>query len=251
VGSVVGVLSATDPEGGTVSYAIAGDADGRFEIVGSQLRLKAGLDYESAASHAVSVTASDAGGNTSTKAFVIDVTDVLEPTIAGDSGKDNLKGTKGADIIFGGGGKDKILGGKGHDTLLGGAGKDTIDGGKGNDILVGGAGKDVLKGGKGADTFVFEFASDSTPKGKGRDEILDFSRKQGDRIDVSAIDPPTDDGAFDYIGKTKFGGEAGELRWQKKGGGTLISADIDGDGKADFAVSLAKAISLKEADFIL
>jgi hypothetical protein len=88
-------------------------------------------------------------------------------------------------------------------------------------------------------------------KGSGRDVIQDFNRKQGDKIDVSAIDPFNDSGAFDYIGKAKFSGEAGELRYEKKGGKTLISGDIDGDGKADFAIQLSKAMGMKEADFIL
>ncbi len=269
IGSVVAVLSANDPEGGAVTYALSADADQKFEIVGDQLRLKAGLDFETKSSHEIAVTVSDAGGNTSTKTFTIEVTDVLEPTIAGKEGKDKIKGTKGDDVIFGyggkdklkggkgddildgGAGKDKLVGGKGDDTLIGGAGKDKLNGGKGDDILIGGAGKDVLKGGKGADTFVFQFASDSTVKGKGRDVIQDFNRKQGDKIDLSAIDPLNDSGAFDYIGKSKFSGEAGELHYQKKGGKTLISGDIDGDGKADFAIQLSKAMNMKEADFIL
>jgi len=232
-GTVVGVLSATDPEGGAVSFSLTDDAGGRFEVIGNELRVKAALDYETATTHEILVRVSDANGNTSTKSFVVDVTDVLEATIAGDGGKNSLKG------------------GKGSDVLDGGAGRDKLDGGKGDDILVGGAGKDVLKGGKGADVFVFQFASDSTVKGKGRDTILDFKRKDGDKIDLSAIDPLNDSGAFDYIGKAKFSGEAGELRWQKKSGSTLVTADIDGDGKADFAIALAKAMSLKEADFIL
>lgn len=232
-GTVVGVLSATDPEGDAVGFSLTDDAGGRFEVVGNELRVKAALDYETATTHEILVRVSDANGNTSTKSFVVDVTDVLEATIAGDGGNNSLKG------------------GKGSDVLDGGAGKDKLDGGKGDDILIGGAGKDVLKGGKGADVFVFQFAADSTVKGKGRDTILDFKRKDGDTIDLSAIDPLNDSGAFDYIGKAKFSGEAGELRWQKKSGGTLITADIDGDGKADFAIALAKAMSLKEADFIL
>jgi len=269
IGSIVGVLSASDPEGGAVSFTLSADADGKFEVVGNQLRLKAGLDFETRTSHEIAVTVSDEGGNTSTKTFVIAVEDVLEPTIAGKDGKDKLKGTKGDDVIFGLGGKDVLKGGNGNDildggagkdvlkgqngndTLIGGAGKDKLDGGKGDDVLIGGAGKDVLKGGKGADTFVFELASDSTVKGNGRDIIKDFSRKQGDKIDVSAIDPLNDSGTFHYIGKAKFSGEAGELGYAKKGGKTLISGDLDGDGKADFSVALSKAMNMKEADFIL
>ncbi len=265
VDTVVGVVSATDPEGGTLSFAISGDDAGKFRLVGNELRLKAGVDYETATSHAVSITVTDEGGNTATKTFVIDVIDYDEGTsgkdkikgtkgddlIAGLGGKDVLKGGNGNDVLDGGAGNDVLKGGNGNDTLIGGPGKDKLDGGKGDDILVGGAGKDVLKGGKGADVFVFQFASDSTVKAKGRDIIKDFSRKQGDKIDVSGIDPFNQSGAFDYIGKAKFSGEAGELRYVKKGGKTLISGDVDGDGKADFAIALSKAMTMKEADFIL
>lgn len=122
---------------------------------------------------------------------------------------------------------------------------------KGNDVVVGGAGKDKLKGGKGADAFVFEFASDSGGSPKGSDLIQDFKRGQGDRIDLSAIDPHNSAGTFAFIGKKKFSGEAGELRWQKKGSKTVASGDIDGDGAPDIAIMVAKAGAMKAADFIL
>jgi Ca2+-binding RTX toxin-like protein len=247
IGTVVGVVTASDPEGGPLTYALGGAAADLFEMVGNEIRVKSGLDFETAESHDLKVTVTDEAGNSASKTFVIAVTDVEE----GGQGKDKFKGTKGDDLFAGLGGKDVIKGGKGNDILDGGAGRDRLDGGKGDDILIGGAGKDVLKGGKGADTFVFQFASDSTAKGKGRDTILDFKRKDGDKIDLSAIDPLNDTGTFEYIGKAKFSGEAGELRWQKKSGSTLITADIDGDGKADFSIALAKAMAMKEADFIL
>jgi hypothetical protein len=231
VGAVVGVLSSTDPDGDALSYALTDDAGGRFGLVTeggvTRVVVAGALDYETATSHDVTVKVSDGKGGETSGTFTIAVTDVLESTVKGG------KGTKGADIIVGGGGNNRI------------------DGGKGDDIIAGGAGRDVLKGGKGADTFVFQFASDSTAKARGRDLIKDFSRKQGDKIDVSAIDPLNDDGVFDFIGKKKFGKEAGELRSVKQGGQTVIYGDFDGDGKADFSIGLAKAMTLKEADFIL
>jgi Ca2+-binding RTX toxin-like protein len=51
--------------------------------------------------------------------------------------------------------------------------------GTGNDKLYGGAGKDTLTGGKGADIFVFDTAPAS------RDTITDFSRTDGDKIQLS------------------------------------------------------------------
>ena len=158
------------------------------------------------------------------------------------------------DSILGSDGKDTYKTGIGDDDVSGGAGRDVLKGGAGDDVLDGGAGADKLYGGKGADTFVFTVVADSTVKAAGRDVIFDFSRSQGDKIDLQAIDADValdGDQAFAFIGRKSFSGEAGELRYEKKNGDTLISADIDGDGKADFAIRLDSAINLQGGDFIL
>jgi Ca2+-binding RTX toxin-like protein len=77
VGTVVGTLSAVDPDGGTLSFALASSSD-KFEIVGNELRLKAGLNFEAAASHQVTVRVTDSYGSTTDKAFTIGVSDVNE-----------------------------------------------------------------------------------------------------------------------------------------------------------------------------
>ncbi len=82
-------------------------------------------------------------------------------TRVGAAGKDDLRGTKRADVIVGlggddtiralagndlvcaGKGRDKVLGGPGKDRLLGEGGVDTLRGGPGKDKLVGGPGKDL------------------------------------------------------------------------------------------------------------
>ncbi len=65
-------------------------------------------------------------------------------------------------------------------------GRDTLDGGSGADILVGGGSADVLVGGLGGDTFRFDHINDL---GVGHcDVIRDFSRTEGDRIDLRGID---------------------------------------------------------------
>ena len=132
-------------------------------------------------------------------------------------------------------------------------GANAIIGNAGANRLTGGLGKDSLEGRGGADIFVFLSAADSTVKAKGRDTVADFSRKEGDRIDLSAIDADStlaEDQAFDFIGKARFSKEAGELRFEKSGKTTLLSGDIDGDGKADFAILFDGKINIKEADFI-
>lgn len=161
------------------------------------------------------------------------------------SGNDAVIGTQYADYLFGG---------AGDDTVAGGVGNDVIEGNTGNDLLYGGKGADKLAGGTGADTFVFKSTTDSTVAASGRDTISDFSRVQNDKIGLSAIDANTKvegNQAFSFIGTEKFHGAAGELRYEKVGGDTLIHGDVNGDGKADFSLLVDAAIDFRAGDFIL
>ena len=95
-GTVVATLGATDPDAGsTFTYTLSSDPSGKFEIVGDEIRLKAGasLDYESATSHQVNVTVTDAGGLTRTETVNIAVTNQNEAptdiTVAGGSVAEN------------------------------------------------------------------------------------------------------------------------------------------------------------------
>ncbi len=78
-GTLVGNLSSTDPDAGnTFTYSLVGGATSKFQIVGSQLQVKAGanLDYETATSQSVTVRTTDQGGLTYDKAFTISITNV-------------------------------------------------------------------------------------------------------------------------------------------------------------------------------
>ena len=57
VGTVVGTLSAKDPEGGAVSYSLSSNPGGIFKIVDNKLQLAKAVDYETAKLHAVTVVA--------------------------------------------------------------------------------------------------------------------------------------------------------------------------------------------------
>ena len=77
-------ISATDPEGGAVSYRLAsGDDAGSFAVVSSsgQLRTRAGAtyDYEVKNRYSVTVEADDRNGGTATIGVTIHVDDVEEP----------------------------------------------------------------------------------------------------------------------------------------------------------------------------
>lgn len=173
-------------------------------------------------------------------------------TLVGGAGKDVLDGGAGNDRLDGGGGNDQLIGGAGNDLLLGGAGNDVLTGGRGADKLAGGGGADVLTGGAGNDVFIFKSIKESTVKANGRDTIIDFAR--GDRIDVSSIDANTlrkGDQDFDFIGRDGFSKTAGELRFERSKGDTFVYGDVNGDGRADFAIRLDDDLNLREADFVI
>ncbi len=174
--------------------------------------------------------------------------------VEGRGGNDNLKGAGGNDRLDGGTGDDKLYGGAGDDALVGGAGRDQLLGGAGKDTLYGGVDRDALYGGKGSDTFVFKSASDLVTAKTKTDTIFDFSRTERDLIDIKSIDAlSTKSGnqAFSFIGTEKFSKSAGELRYSKEKADTYVYGDINGDGKADFAIHIDSIVNLKAGDFIL
>ena len=143
-GTVVGLLSAFDPDAGqSFSFHMS---DERFEIVGNQLRVKEGLkiDFEQARSHQVTVTVLDQGGLAYAETLTLAVADVRVEKTSGSRGHDVIKAGKYNDVLGGGLGNDKLYGGNGKDKLSGGVGNDKLWGGGGNDILTGGAGKDFF-----------------------------------------------------------------------------------------------------------
>ncbi len=204
-GTVVAVLTASDADGDSLTYALT-DADGNpvsdsnFEIIGNEVRVREGadLDYETAASHGLFVTASDTFETSAPQAITVTVNDVAEAivlsdggvafadigvtetsvtggsgqdTITGTSGDDNLIGGDGYDILTGGAGDDSLSGGSGYDTLDGGAGNDTLSGGFAHDVLVGGDGSDMLDGGDWSDTIQGDAGNDTLIGDRGADSL--------------------------------------------------------------------------------
>ena len=128
-GTVVGSLSATDPDtGDSFTYSLTDDAGGLFSIDGNELKVADGatLDFESAQYHDVTVQVTDAGGNNYSEVISLNVNDVPGQTINGTAGDDTLLGTSEDDILDGGDGDDTLQGGSGDDTLHGGAGNDNF-----------------------------------------------------------------------------------------------------------------------------
>lgn len=164
-------------------------------------------------------------------------------TLTGNGAANTLNGLDGNDMLFGNGGNDVLAGGEGNDFLRGG---------DGDDQLTGGAGVDQLQGGAGADRFLFDDGDTGATFATG-DTVQDFSRAQGDRIDLSAVDAITgggDDG-FTFIGGGAFTGVAGELRVVTSGTNQFVQGDLDGNGTADLFITVAGAAPLVAADFVL
>ncbi|UWQ30621.1 Calx-beta domain-containing protein [Leisingera sp. M523] len=156
--------------------------------------------------------------------------------IYGRGGSDKLNGRGGADWLDGGTGNDTLTGGSGGDTLLGKSGNDRLHGGKGGDSLTGGKGADDLTGGKGADVFVF-YSGDSGTGPNKRDTVTDFSRKQGDKADLSEIDGDRDaSGVQDlmWIGRDAEFSGAGEVRFDTAR--SLLEINLDGDPAAEMRI---------------
>ncbi len=150
---------------------------------------------------------------------------------------------------------DTITGGWAGSVIEGGRGADVILGRDGDDRLVGGAAADRVTGGGGADRFVFEALGDFA-RGAVLDRILDFARAEGDRIDLSAIDPDAGaagDQKFTFIGGAAFsGGAAYELRVSGSvAAGFLVEGDADRDGAADVAFVVMSGVGLVKGDFVL
>ena len=162
------------------------------------------------------------------------------------------------------------------DFLYGGAERDHLYGEAGDDVLAGGAGVDVLWGGTGADTFVFGTASVVDTGGPTErrtlstetDSVRDFSQDQGDRLDLRELKEhdlfrlstkPGD--KLDFIGTNQFTSNVkGQVRYTWAGEDTTtnerddytqVTADLNGDGDADFQVTLLGHVTLTDADLLL
>ncbi|MDI7861193.1 hypothetical protein MRS76_04430 [Rhizobiaceae bacterium n13] len=200
----------------------------------------------------------------------------LADRLTGSAADEQFMGLAGADTINGGAGYDwlrydsdrryggdngiaanltagRIRDGFGHvdtvsgiEEVRGTIHNDRFIGSDKSDTFEGLAGKDFYDGKGGADVFDFR-APEEAGIGASRDVIANFSRAEGDRIDVgdmSAFD-------FKFRGTAAFSGDHPEVRYVHAGGNTIVAGDVDEDGKADFQIELRGIIDLKAWDFIL
>jgi hypothetical protein len=149
---------------------------------------------------------------------------------------------------------NSMLGSTAANALTGLGGNDTIDGGLGNDTITGGAGKDVNTGSGGADRIDYNALSDSPFAFAQRDAVTTFAH--GDKIDLSTIDANTTiSGNQGFAFVPAFTHHAGQLQWDQVAATSwFVSADVNGDAVADFALNIYTPASfgqLQPWDFIL
>jgi Ca2+-binding RTX toxin-like protein len=128
----------------------------------------------------------------------------------------------------------------------------TIYGNAQANVITGGGGADIMKGGSGSDRYVFNSIYDSKA-GIEHDSILGFSHGF-DKLDLSKIDANgkgAGNGSFRFIGASGFHGSAGELHIVKEAGNYLVAGDVNGDGVADFQISVQSSLKLTATDFVL
>ena len=132
--TAAGTVQASDPEGATLVYAIAGGTDATLFNIDSAtgaLSFRAAPDFETPADagrdnvYDLNVLVSD-GTLVTMQATTVSVLDVVGEVLTGTGGADRLVGGAGADTFSGMAGDDMLIGGAGADTLHGDAGIDTV-----------------------------------------------------------------------------------------------------------------------------
>ena len=99
-GTTVGSVGASDPDAGeTFSYQLSDDADGRFTVdpTTGEITVADGskLDFESAATHEITIEVTDSAGNTYDETFTVNLTNVNEgPSDLTWSGSNSVGGKR-------------------------------------------------------------------------------------------------------------------------------------------------------------
>jgi serralysin len=236
-----------------------GNDDDRFyDFTGSSVTLAGGLgnDVYRVNSSSAPTILENVGEGTDTVVANVSFTlgdNVERLTLTGSAAIDGT-GNALANIIRGNAGANSLSGGDGNDKLLAGAGTDQLHGDAGNDWIEGGAGRDEMWGGSGADVFAFRPGDFGGITTSAADVIHDFSVAEHDRLRLDYIDANTvlaGDQPFAFIGGNAFHAVAGELRYFQMNGSTFVEGDVNGDGAADFMISLDGLQTLTTTSLVL
>jgi Ca2+-binding RTX toxin-like protein len=158
---------------------------------------------------------------------------------------------------------DTLRGSNGANMLAGNAGNDVIYGEGGIDRIWGDGGYDQMWGGSGGDFFIFASTQDSA-YASGPDSIRDYSRTQGDKIVVSAIDAN-----LHVVGSNDFASlkagihgwddafTAGTISYRHVSGNTVVSFNTSdaesayGFDAPEMQITLAGIHNMQWSDFVL
>jgi Ca2+-binding RTX toxin-like protein len=111
-------------------------------------------------------------------------------------------------------------------------------------------GADVLTGKAGSDVFCFHATSDSFDRAGQRDQLVNFDPGE-DRLDLRGFDGNSRLPGLQkltFIGEQAFAkNQPGQLRYSQG----VLSADLNGDAKSDFAIDFGGAPALTAANFLI
>jgi VCBS repeat-containing protein len=176
--------------------------------------------------------------------------------IIGGNGADTIRGSSRSELIWSDSKDNTDTSSNGSDTVFGGAGNDEIHVGNGADIIQGDADGDTLFGDRGGDIFAYKLTSDSSATASGLwagalnaanssgDWIKDFTKSEGDRIDLSGVNG-TLTGSGAPMLQWSSGAAAHSVWIGAYGNGTndkIVYADTNGDSIADIAIRVTGAV---------
>ncbi|WP_129591375.1 Ig-like domain-containing protein [Salinicola tamaricis] len=186
ISSMNASITLTGLNGGTISNQ-------QLNALLSTVRLEqSGVNILSLTGSSLSLSATDAVGNTSTTSDTSGLNvDLLTGSGGGAGSIIDPTATAGDDVLVVASASGSLSGGEGNDWLLGGTGANTLIGGAGNDVIIGGRGNDTLTGGAGNDTFLWQSGDAGSVGAAATDTITDFSaqpvRGGGDRLDLRGL----------------------------------------------------------------
>ncbi len=173
----VTTLTATDADGDTLTFAIAGGADAGLFLVDPATGalgfrttpfFAAPQDANGDNVYELVITATDGTEVSAPQALSIQVgagsfnqilgTGLDDLDLVGTAAADHIIGLAGNDRMNGQSGGDWLEGREGNDKLYGSNGDDLLQGGDGDDYLMGVNGADIMDGGAGTDTASWKFS---------------------------------------------------------------------------------------------
>jgi Ca2+-binding RTX toxin-like protein len=156
-----------------------------------------------------------------------------------------ISGNEGSNVLQGGGGADNLAGAGGFDRLFGGEGDDFLNGGRGADDLI---------GGNGADQFFYHETLDTGLTAGSFDVIHDFSRAQGDLINVGQWDSNdlvAGNQDWTFVGATASFTAPGQIGFSSDGVDTFILFNTDNDAMHEATIRVLGVQTVDAGWFVL